>query len=363
MSRKVLVISDYRQFHSARPEAEIFIGLAKSGFDITVMTYAESEYSEIFRKEGINIIDFHPEKKFDKYEISFIREELIKSEFDILYLFNNYAIVNGIRAAKGLPVKVVLYRGYTGNISWADPTSYIKFLHPRVDKIICNSKGVEEYLHRQLFFKKNKAVTINKGHDINWYSNVVPVDLRKEFNLPDNAFIMVNVANNRRMKGIPYLLKAMNKIPQDLPIHLFLIGKNMDDRANMKVYRQLINKERVHITGFRNDSLNCVAGSDAFILPSVKGESITKSVLEAMSIGKPCIITDIPGNRELIVDKESGIIVPFKSSKELAKAILNLFNNPGDQKRFGINAKYRIKEILNTKQTVLKTGDLFNNIM
>lgn len=363
MKIKLLVISDYRQFHSARPEAEIFIGLAKMGVDIHIMTYGDCEYANIFRNEGIRVINFHPEKKFNRAEISIIRNELINGKYDIVYLFNNYAIINGIRAARGLPVKVVLYRGYTGNISWYDPTSYLKFLHPRVDKIICNSKGVEEYLHRQLFFRKSKAITINKGHNLDWYKNVNPIDLIKEYNLPSDAFIIVNVAINRRMKGIPYLIEAMNYIPRDLAVHLFLIGKNMEDKNNLRIINRLVNKKRLHITGFRKDSLNCVAACNAFILPSIKGESITKSVLEAMSLGKSCVITDIPGNRELVENNKSGLVVPAKNSVELSRAIINLYKNPVLREKLGRNAMARIQEQLNTNQTVIKTMELFSSMV
>jgi hypothetical protein len=70
---KILVISNYRPYHTARPEAEIFIGLAKLGLEIDIMTYGDAAYFEKFKEAGINVIDFHPEKKMDKGEIAFIR--------------------------------------------------------------------------------------------------------------------------------------------------------------------------------------------------------------------------------------------------------------------------------------------------
>ena len=70
---KILVISNYRPYHTARPEAEIFIGLAKLGVEIDIMTYGDAAYFEKFKEAGINAIDFHPEKKMDKGEIAFIR--------------------------------------------------------------------------------------------------------------------------------------------------------------------------------------------------------------------------------------------------------------------------------------------------
>ena len=156
MKPKVLVISDYRAFHTSRPEAELFISIAKSGFEVIILTPKEAHYCKLFQEVGIKTVDFSPKKKFDKSEISAIRKVLVDEKVDILHIFNSKAIINGIRAVKGLPVKLVLYRGYSTGINWFDPTEYFKFLHPRVDKIVCNSIGVEKMFHRQLFFDKKK---------------------------------------------------------------------------------------------------------------------------------------------------------------------------------------------------------------
>lgn len=363
MAIKVLVISDYREYHTVRPEAEIFIGLAKMGFEIHIMTYKEAKYIHEFEAAGIKIIDFHPEKKLNRNEIRRIREVIIGEEIDIIHLFNSKAIINGIQAAKGLPVKVVLYRGYTGHIHWYDPAAYLKYLHPRVDKISCNSKGVEEQIQRQLFFDRRKTITINKGHNTGWYEEYQPYDIRKELSIPENAFLLINVANNRKMKGIPYLLKAMSYLHEELPVHLLLVGRNMDSKRHLRIINQSEKKENVHILGFRKDVLNIVSACDVFVLPSIKGESITKSVIEAMSLGIAPIISDIPGNKELVINNESGIIFPSKNSKVLSQAIIKLYNNQTLCKELGKNAKMRIANHLNQKQTILNTKTLYEELI
>ena len=138
------------------------------------MTYGDAEYFNKFKEAGINVIDFHPEKKMDKAEIAFIRKHLIEGKHDIIKLYNNPAAVNGIQAAKGLPVKVVLYRGYAGN-----------------------SQGVADVINNQPFVDKSKTKVVNKGHRLEWYQDIEPLDIKKEFNLRDDAFVIINVANNK----------------------------------------------------------------------------------------------------------------------------------------------------------------------
>lgn len=363
MSIKVLVISNYKATHTVRPEAEIFIGLAEMGFDIHIMTYKEAEYGEKFEAAGIKVIHFHPKKKFNKEEIQFIRSYIKAEGIQILQLFNNKAIVNGIQAARGTEVKVVLYRGYSANINWWDPTMYIKFLHPRVDKIFCNSQGVTELLQRQLFFKKSKALTINKGHRLEWYENYKPADIKSELKLPENAFLLINVANNRRMKGIPYLLEAMNNIPEELPIHLLLVGNNYETNENLSIMRKGNNTHRIHFLGFRTDVLNLTAGADLFVLSSIKGESITKSVIQSMCLGTPAVITDIAGNRELLEHGKSGLVVPSKNPQAIAEAILNMYHNRNLCSEMGKAAKQYIQSQLNSATTIQKVKKLYENLL
>ncbi len=360
---KVLIISSYGTVHTSRPEAEIAIGLAKQGVDITIMTDSLSQYIEIFKDAGIKIINYYPHKKFSKKSVRFIRQTIIDEKIDILHLYTSTAIVNGIKAARNLPVKVVLYRGFPGNIKWYDPTSYLKYLHPRVDKIVCNSKGVEEYIHGQLFFKKEKTVIINKGHNVEWYSNTVPID-RKELNVSDDDFVVVYVGNNRPLKGVPYLLKAFNFLPVDLPIHLVLVGSGMNNEENDKIVNASPNKKKIHFIGFRNDILPIVAASDAFVLTSYKRESITRTVFEAMSLKVPAIITELRGNMEFVGDtNETVIVIPVKDEKAIADAILDLYHNPEKRKAIGENGYNHIRTKLNNERTVLEMKKLYEELV
>ena len=359
----LLVLSNYRDYHTTRPEANIFKEMSKIGVNITVMTYGESQHAKEFKELGIDVIDFHPQKKFNKKEIDRIKDVVVKKEINIIHAFSSKASYAAVQASKGTDVKLVLYRGYAGNLEWWNPSSYLKHLNSRVDAIMCNSLGVKEYFDKQLFFKKSKAVTINKGHDTSWYAQYQPSDIKQELGLSDNAFLLINVANNRKMKGIPYLMKTIALLPKSKNIHLLLVGKGMKTRENTAILKDAGCQDRVHFLGFRKDVLNIVAASDVFVLSSLFGESITKSVIEAMSLQKPAIITDIPGNVELIKNGESGFVTPAKNSKAMAQAIVNMYDNPEKTKQMGIAAKSRIENQLSSKQTVIQLKALYEKII
>lgn len=332
---RILVISDYDDnFNAVRPEGELFIGLRQSGVDVQVMTHGHTPYAQLFRKAGIKVFDFHPAKKFDRYAVRFIRDVLVKEDRQILHLFNNKAIINGLRAARGLPVKVLTYRGYTGNVHWWDPSNYLTHLNPGVDAITCVSDAVKEVFDRQIFFPKGKAVTVSKGHRPEWYTDVKAGSL-SEFQLPKDAVVVSVVANARRMKGIPYLIDALRLLPKESPAHFLLIGRGLDSAATISALESKGVRSRVTFAGFRKDVLELVKACDMSLLPSVKGEGLSKVLLESLFLSLPTIMTNIGGNRGLAVHNESGIIIPPRDPKAMAEAIERLVHDPALRKKMG----------------------------
>jgi glycosyltransferase involved in cell wall biosynthesis len=359
---KILVIGRYDQFHTVRPEAEIFISLAKIGYDVTIMTKTEYGYVKLFQDAGIKVIDFQAEKKLNKGEVTFIKNELIKGQYDVLHMFNNISMVNGIAAAKNIKVTCVLYRGYSANVNWFDPTLYMKLLHPRADYIICNSEGVATIMREKGKVNPKKLITINKGHKLEWYNDIEAYDIRKELGLSKDSLIVVLVANNRNMKGTKYLMESTKFLNPKDNMHIVLVGKDLDDKKNMNILQKSEFRKNVHFLGFRKNALNIVKSCDIFLLTSIKGESITKSVIEAMSLGLAPVISNIIGNKELVEDGESGLVVPSKDSEKFAKALMELFKNRTLLNKIKENAPKRIASRLNHNRTVEKYEEFYKRL-
>jgi glycosyltransferase involved in cell wall biosynthesis len=362
---KILVISSYDDvFNAVRPEGEIFLGLHRTGeVEVEVMTQGYTEYARLFREAGIKVIDFHPKKKFDNAAVQFIRQTLIEGKHQILHLFNNPAIINGIRAAWHLPVKVVTYRGYTGNINWWDPTNYLTHLNPRIDKITCLADSVKEVLDKNLIFRKpGIPITVNKGHNAAWYADVKTADLR-EFNFPPNAFKISCVANARRMKGINYLLEAMTLLPAEAPIYLLLIGNGLDTPAHLKIINNTPNRNKVIFAGFRKNALEIVNACDAAISSSIFGEATPKAVLEALFLGKPAIYTSIPGTNGMGINDETARIVPPRNARALADAMLDYWQNPDKCARLGKAGFQHISTHFTTERSVREMLAVYKNLL
>lgn len=363
MPIRVLVISNYNHYHPTRGEAEIFKQLSRMGYEIHIMTFKQGRHMEEFEEAGITVVDFHPVKRMSRWEIKYIRNYAQSINPDIVYLFNSRSILNGIQAVKNLDVKVVLYRGLSANVQWYDPTMYLKFYHSCVDKIVCNSIGVEREFIKQGKINPTKLITINKGHRVEWYESYTPYPIREELKIDESTLLLVNVAVNRKMKGIPYLLKAMALLPSDLDVHLLLVGSDMDDSKNMGIINRNNLQDKVTILGYRKDALHLVASCDVKILPSISGESITKAVIEAMCLEVTPVISDIPGNEELVEDGISGIVFPSKNVNALSKAIIKLESDRAWCKALGKKAKEHVATHLHIDQTIDETDKLFKELV
>jgi L-malate glycosyltransferase len=360
---KIGVISDYRSVNSARPEAEIFIRLARQGQDITIFSFPEATYyNERFRSSGIKVIEIHPVKKFSWAFISLLRKLVKEDQYDFLHAFNSKGLVNATWALQGLPTKLIAYRGYAGQTHWYDPMMYLKYFHPRVDQIICISDLGKKILAQNMPWSKDKITMIHKGHDPDWYKDVQPSD-RESLGFKKEDILLCFLANVRPFKGLPYLMQATHEIENNPSLHFLFIGKGYEENKIQQSIKQSPYADRIHVLGFRKDALSVLAMGDGLVLSSTHGEALTKSVIEAMSLGVAPIITDIEGNKGVVIDGESGWVVPAKDSTALAKAIDDFVLNPAERKRRGENARRHIAEHFHIASTVAEFLLMYERMM
>lgn len=359
---KILWITSHSDTrNSIRPEAETLIGLARSGVDCEIMTQDDSVYRGEMEAAGIRVVNFVPRRKFGVGEARFVRRHLMTGRHDILHLFNNRAIATGIRAARGLPVKVITYRGQTGNVHRYDPVCWLTHLHPRIDRVVCVAEAVRRDMARHRL-NPGSCVTIYKGHDLAWYRDS-PADLEAEFGIPGDAFVVGTVANFRPRKGIEVLIEATRHLPADVPIHLLLVGAEMDHPALSEAISRSPLADRIHRAGFRADACALIAACDCAVLPSTKREGLPKTVIEAMAYAVPPVVTDTGGSAELVEDGVSGLVVPPGNPEALALAISRLVRDPAGARSMGEKAQRRIDERFNIRETIVRTLALYRQVL
>jgi glycosyltransferase involved in cell wall biosynthesis len=118
----------------------------------------------------------------------------------------------------------------------------------------------------------------------------------------------------------------------------------------------------VRFAGRAEDVRPYLEATDLFVLSS-ENEGLPLVLGEAMAYGIPCVVTDVGGNKEIVVHGETGLLVEPGSPERFAEAIVHLLAHPEERRRMGVNARQRVREQFNIedamnrlKQVVLPPG-------
>ncbi len=340
-------------------ELHIILGVARAGFDVQVVGKPSFRFRDQLEDSGVKTHELSLSGRFDFCAVRQLRSLFRGGGFDVLHFLSARAVSNGLIASLGMKVKRIAYRGTVGHLSRLDPSAWLSFLSPQIDKIVCVSEAVKSYLEKRV--ANRKLIVIYKGHDSSWYPSATSRDLA-EFGISPSAFVIACVANMRPVKGIPFLLDAVDALPSTLDVHLLLIGK-VDASAQKALSAGRKFPERIHAVGFREISSLLVSQADCFVLPSVDREGLPKSLLEAMSLGIPCIATRVGGMPEVVKDGENGLIVPPRDSASIARAIERLISDPVERKVLGSRAKETIAKVFTVERSIQETVELYREIL
>lgn len=341
-----------------RAEKAIYLGLTRLGHQVDLACLPHAKGQASLQEAGIPVHHLTVRHRMDHRGSRSMREMISQLGSDLVYASSNVTLAAALRATRRSAVPVIAYRGTTGHVSRLDPASWLTFLHPRLAKIACVSNAVRSYL-LQCGIPEQKLVTLYKGHDPNWYTDSAASDLGA-LGIPEGARVVSFAGAIRPVKGVSFLLKAMQQLPDSLNIHLLLIGDIRDGQTRRQIHRA---GPRCHSLGHREDVLNLIAASDIFVMPSVRREGLPRAVIEAMCLGVPPLVTDVGGMPELVENEKCGCVVPPQNPEALANAITRLIENKDQRETYGRHARERIQTHFHSETTVRQMASLFEETL
>ncbi len=165
--------------------------------------------------------------------------------------------------------------------------------------------------------------------------------IRRELDVPSDAFMLTMIAEFSPVKRHVHLLEALSYVRDPRVIVTFVGQGDLEEEIRRKV-TELGLDDRVRWAGFRHDIPAVLAASNALTLVSAR-EGLPRSVLEAMAMGKPIIGTRTRGITDAVGD-EAGWLVSKDDAHELADAIEAAAANPADVDQRGAAARIRARE-------------------
>jgi glycosyltransferase involved in cell wall biosynthesis len=183
--------------------------------------------------------------------------------------------------------------------------------------------------------------------------------LREKLGLPLNAPIVVIVARVVQIKGHAVLLKAWADVPE--PAHLVVIGTGeLEETLQAQVNSQM--PGRVTFTGKRDNVHEYLQAADAWTLPSY-GEGLPVSLLEAMSVGLPVVVTPVGAMPEIVQDGINGLVIPIGNDAALSAALTKVIDGSEESRSLGKRARELIQEQYSIDHISQSYLDLFEKLV
>lgn len=333
-------------------------GLAEaSPFTIYVAVSSENEAAKAEDNNCIPLMIPAITSKFSLGVINAIRKIIKQYNINLIFSPSSAGLSNALFASLGTNAKNIGYRGTQAKVKLTDPTYYLATLNPRVIHTVCETEDIYESLSG--YIKKEKLSVSTKPFDVEWVADAYQYPKQAE-GVPDDAFkcVYVGATKGRPFKGLTFLIEAFQLLnyPQ---AHLVVVGEY--GNSDYKLAKEGIGGERIHFLGRRDDAINFLPKQDVFILPALRDAS-PRVVREAMACGVPCIVTDIPGARDLIENNKSGILVPSASPQGIADALKMLINDNEKRRALGKASRERIMNEFRVSAYVEGFNRLFSSL-
>ncbi len=340
-----------------------------AGYDVAVVTNV-NRHGEAIRQAGIRLIPFNLSRR----SMNPLSESAVIARLTTLYRKEKPDIVHHVA------IKPVLYGSLAARLSGVshvvnaltgmgyvftsdEPTA--RLLRPAISsslkKLLNSSKSIlilQNKDDRSMFIRKRficeERIRLIRGSG---------VDTAVFFPTPEPADIPVVMLASRmlRDKGIIEFVEAVRQLKaRGVNARFILVGDTDLHNPSAIQKKQLTAWQEEGIVewwGQRNDMQTVLAQSHIICLPSYR-EGLPKVLLEAASCGRPIVTTNTNGCREIVRNGENGLLVPIRSTVELANAIQNLIENKelrqnmGERGRKIVVSEFAVEKVISETMAV-----------
>ncbi len=227
-----------------------------------------------------------------------------------------------------------------------------RWLYKKIDRVISVSQAVK---NRISVFPSEKITVIHNGIDINVFYAAKPGMLRKELNLSSATKIVGMVGRVHPSKGHATFLESIPTIVSQYPDVVFVIVGDGEYVTQLKKMNA-----PVHFLGKRNNIPEVMKDLDVFVMASLN-EPFGLVTVEAMAAGAVVVAANSGGTAEIIVDGESGLLIPPKDPARLAEAVVKMLNDDNLATKLREGGIERAKQY-NIDNMVLNTQKIYCDI-
>jgi glycosyltransferase involved in cell wall biosynthesis len=354
--------------------------LRQDGFDVTAVS-ARGPYAHELEAEGIRHIHWpHATRAWDPVSDARAFFELVnilrRERFDIVHSHTPKPNIMGRIAGRlaRVPGVVNSVHGYYAlpgdSLAKRIPVLALERIAARFSDLeLFDSQEDLIWARRIGLVKASRSRFLGNGVDLERFDpSAVSADrlaaLRRDLGIPEGTLVVGAVGRLVAEKGYREYFAAAREVHQSMPDTKFVVLGSPDREKADAISESEIERARHDIvfTGWVDDVRDLLALMDVFVLPSWR-EGQPVSAIEASAMGKPLILTDIRGCREVASDGVEGLLIPPRNSKRLAAAITRLVGSQALRKKLGDAARRRAIDHFDERKIVERLTDEYRKLL
>lgn len=275
-----------------------------------------------------------------------------RGRFDIIHSHMSKGGLIGGLAGRLARAPLVLYTAHNfGVLALTNPVvRRLYWLYDRllfsltIDHLVTISRIQADQVVAGRLIGRTRVSTVLNGIDSAALRRVASTGVtRSELGVAEDAIVVITVARLVSFKAIDQLIEAVALLGERGRACRFWVVGDGDRRVHLE---RLIEERgltgRVTLLGERTDVPRLLALADIFALPSVS-EGMPIAIMEAMALGLPVVATAVDGTPELVVEGETGCLVPARDPAALASTIGRLIGDEAGRRRMGEAGRARIE--------------------
>ncbi len=241
-----------------------------------------------------------------------------------------------------------------------------------VARVIAVSDAVARALQSQRIFPDDKISVIPNGIDLRRFDKAArrfdPAAFRRRLGVAPERLLVGTIGEINLLKGQVEFLRAASLLARRFPHVDFVIAgedfsRTGEHRARiLKLISELGLERRVHLTGWIDDVAPLIHALDLFVSASLT-ESFGLAIVEALASGLAVVATATEGASEILLDGETGLLVPINDTEKLAEALARLLEDPRERARLGVGGRASALERFSLEHMVTASEGIYREAL
>jgi glycosyltransferase involved in cell wall biosynthesis len=328
----------------------------------------EADFTEL----GVHLHRFKLDASFNLAEFWRLRRLVRGGQFDLVHVHGARAALWGRLAAFG-PRRPRLVFGVHGlsivhyiGLKRALLVGLERSLQSITDVTICDSNVERADVLKWQIAATDRTRVIWNGIDLDRLlkPHRDRAQARQALGLAETTPTLVTVCRLNKPRDFDTLLAGMAQIVQQRAAAQLLIVGDGPLRAHVEaLIAQHRLTDHVRLLGLVRDVGEVLAAADIALLITAGWEGLPLSALEAMALGRPLVISDVGGNREAVLDGETGYVIPPQDRAAFVTAVLKLLNDPDQARCLGEAGAARMQQEFGLQRMADQVAKVYRELL